>query len=317
MTTYKRVLDPTSSSPMTLEYVRVAGVATMRSSYVSSSAYNRCSPMASTTAVNNLIDTLVNSVSSYTPVAGDTVGVLIDMIALVVRVTVWNFTVAIDLTRAGTAFTAGMRTAATNVLNQGLTDGLKVALGFPATMKLGLLGDSIVSNLYNTAHSTLTAGGQTATKIAVAGATVQTQFATWQASAVRGDLSYTAFYLQCGVNNVLADNSAASTGAAMATFLADINTTNPNAIVLLEIMDPAAARMISTAPDRLPIFNALQAIYLGFGAQTSISDALNDGSGNLAPAYNNGDNLHPNPAGDTLSATILRAWMVATFQISP
>ena len=125
----KNIPDPTSTSPIVLDYQRLA-VATVRGDYTMSGAENSGGPIAATAAVDTLIDTLVATTTGYTPVAGDQVRVIADMIGLSIQVTVYSTTVDIALQYRQAKFTAGMRTAAQNAIGQALTDGLLVAMGF-------------------------------------------------------------------------------------------------------------------------------------------------------------------------------------------
>jgi hypothetical protein len=127
--TTKNIVAPTSASPIALDYLRAASN-TVSGTYVLSGAANPGGPITASSTLDGLMDTLVSSVTGYTPVAGDTVHVLADMIGLNVHVYVTSNTVAIDMLLSQAKFTAGMRTAATNAIAQALTDGLTTAMGF-------------------------------------------------------------------------------------------------------------------------------------------------------------------------------------------
>lgn len=182
-----------------------------------------------------------------------------------------------------------------------------------------LIGDSIVSNIFNDAHNVLEAGGSTVTKLAVAGAIVSDQLAVWQASSVRGNSSYDWGFAMIGINNALAGNSAASYLATLDTLLADIHTNNPGMHLFLDIMDPCKTRLDATGGDRYGLWQSYNAGLLARGAIRTISDLMNDGADSLKSIYfQAGDNgLHPNTQGNIDSATALRALVNAQFPDPP
>lgn len=192
-----------------------------------------------------------------------------------------------------------------------------------AVTKGALLGDSIVSNMGTNAGSVLTAGGSTFTKLAIAGAIVTGQYATWQASSVRGNSSYDWIFLMVGINDVLAGTASATILANIDTFLNDIKTNNPNAKLYFDIMDPCKTRLDATTLtgglDRYVLWQTVNAGYVSRGAINIVSAAMNDGADSLKSIYfQAGDNgLHPNAAGDTQSATVLRAQIDTDFPGPP
>lgn len=188
-----------------------------------------------------------------------------------------------------------------------------------AITKGALLGDSIVSNMYNDAHNVFEAGGSTVTKLAIAGAIITGQYATWLASSVRGNSSYDWIFLMVGINDVLADTSSTTCLANIDTFLADIKANNPNAKLYFDIMDPAKTRLDATGGDRYPLWQAINTGYLARGAIRLVSDAMNDGADSLKSIYfQSSDNgLHPNTAGNVQSATVLRAQIDTDFPGPP
>lgn len=190
----------------------------------------------------------------------------------------------------------------------------------PAAITKGaLLGDSIVSNMYNNASNIFTAGGSSVTKLAVAGAIVSGQYATWLASAVRGNTSYDWLFLMVGINDVLADTSSATILANIDTFIADIKANNPNAKLYFDIMDPCKTRLDATGGDRYALWQTVNAGYVTRGAMSIVSTAMNDGADSLKSIYfqsvDNG--LHPNSAGDIQSATVMRAQIDTDFPGPP
>jgi lysophospholipase L1-like esterase len=186
----------------------------------------------------------------------------------------------------------------------------------PRHTKGVLVGDSIVSNLYNNARNILLASGHTVFRNAVAGATVHDQLLTWQASALRGDPTIDWFYVQCGINDVAHGGVAALAIADdMEVLLDDIHTHNPGAVVFVGIMDPARTKLEAIAADRYPLWQALNALYVSrFAARGEISNALNNGADALLAIDDNGDGLHPSPTGDRTSAMILAGWVTPMFQ---
>jgi lysophospholipase L1-like esterase len=177
-----------------------------------------------------------------------------------------------------------------------------------------LLGDSIVSNLYNNARNLLQVQGDTVIRLAVAGSTVLDQYNAWLTSTARGNPAIDWIYLQCGINDILhGDKTAAVIVQQMTVFLDDIYAHNPNAVVFFGAMDPARTKLDAIAANRYPLWQQVQAGYAALGARFDISDALNDGTDRLIPIDDYGDGLHPSPTGDRTSATILRSWVVAAF----
>lgn len=176
-----------------------------------------------------------------------------------------------------------------------------------------LCGDSIVQNMYNNAHPVLEKGGNTVVKLAVAATVVNDQYNTWLASAQRGDPTVGWVYIKCGINDVIAGTAAATVLATMTTWWNDIRAQNPTAVIFLEQMNPAKSKLDTVSANRYPIWLALNSGYAGLGGRTEISNAVNNGADSIQAQYDNGDGLHLNPAGDTLSAGILRYRRDLTF----
>lgn len=186
-----------------------------------------------------------------------------------------------------------------------------------------LIGDSIVSNMYVDGGGTpLLAGGNTVTKLAVAGHTIQDQYAVWLASAARGDASYNWIYYQCGINNILHnDQSEATIRSAYQTFIADIKAQNPGAVLWVSKMMPAKGYLDAINGTRYPLWQAVNADYLAdypSNYRTEVSDQLNDGADSLQAIYQSGDGgLHPNHNANVATGTTIRGWIDAVFEPPP
>lgn len=182
-----------------------------------------------------------------------------------------------------------------------------------------LIGDSIVQNLFLNARNVLQANGSLVLKIAVAGAKIEDQYYTWTMSPLHSDPNIDWFYVQCGINNILGTGQTVEQDAhVMQVLLEDLHQTHPNAKIYFATMDPARGMLINVpGPERYPMWQDLNALFIAMGANDTISQGLNDGMDNLASNYNNGDGLHPNPAGDLASAAILQSWIIEDFPDIP
>lgn len=157
----------------------------------------------------------------------------------------------------------------------------------------------------------LAPAGKFINKNAVAGHTIENQLASWLVNPQRKDARIKWIFVQCGINNVLnGAQTAAQIDSAMGTLLAQLASDCPLATILPYTMDPAKAKLdtttLSGGPDRYALWQAVQALYVGRGFNQAItSSALNDGADNLAAAYDSGDGLHPNEAGNQLADNTL------------
>lgn len=175
-----------------------------------------------------------------------------------------------------------------------------------ANTTMVLYGDSIVSDLWqNWGRVMLVKSGNKAVNYSVAGTFIETQYGVWLTSKERGaQLDF--IFIQVGVNNILRGDKANAMEASMKTWLADIQAMNPQTIVILSLMTPAKGDFDNVpGPARYPVWLDLNDRYRKLGGDDTISNALNNGSDYLKPEYANADGLHPNPAGDTLSANLL------------
>lgn len=182
---------------------------------------------------------------------------------------------------------------------------------------IAAVGDSVVTT--NASYSSILSYiNCKARMMAVAGQTIAQQKTVWQA---RGDkASFQAVAVQVGLND-LAPAEAASVAIARLQDL--INTINADVSVPVFIgtLTPCKAQLISIygAVDGVTSYNkwlAMNEAISGAGAtpitgvdyrMTSHTAALDDGSGNLAAAYQ-ADLIHPNDPGRMI---IARSWALS------
>ncbi len=204
-----------------------------------------------------------------------------------------------------------------------------VAARFNQTLLRGvtefvMLGDSTTAAIAgaNAASSYLLTNaenpnGLRVASLAVAGNTIQAQLTAWQGSAYRGSANTRAVSILCGLNNLAAQESAATILARYETLIADINTSTPGARVFLWTITPARERWDAVFGVGAAS-NAVQAVWTAVNAAitagslagtytvlTSLATALDDGTGALAALYELAapDHIHENnTARDTLYA---------------
>lgn len=188
-----------------------------------------------------------------------------------------------------------------------------------------IIGDSIVAargvqapigaDLFTAAQHR---AGRKCFSLAMPAATVADQQTALNASAYVSDAVLAAavrwVVIQCGVNSVLTDVSAATTIAALQTMVTGLATQFPNASIVISEMTPCASYTDMTSP-RETVFAAVNAAIRGEGgspitgvaARVSSHVALLADGVNLAAAYDSGDGLHPNDAGRLINADAIKA----------
>ena len=181
------------------------------------------------------------------------------------------------------------------------------------------IGDTITQDFYLAAREKMQEDGDVVLKIAVAGAKIEDQYHTWMDSTLRGDASIDWIFVQAGIFNIIGgpSQSAEQDASVMQVLLGDIHEQNPNALIFFATMDPARGHLDGVGADRYPLWQDLQGRYIAMGAEDTISQGLNDGTGALAPNYNQGDGLRPNLAGYLASAAIVQQWLDDKFPDIP
>ncbi len=195
-----------------------------------------------------------------------------------------------------------------------------------ATPEIVLIGDSIVGSisqtwtasagyLYTQEEAKARAGVRC---LAIAGHTIAQQKTALLAMTTRERSAVRGVVIQVGVNDIDAGSSSATVIAALQDLVTTCASRFPGASILLAKITPcdaylsagestirAAVNVATGGGGGSPITGADAVI-------TSIADVggahtLNDGAGNLAAAYNSGDNLHPNKSGRQRIAAGFRA----------
>lgn len=189
------------------------------------------------------------------------------------------------------------------------------------TLHMAVLGDSTISNFSGTPIAQLIAG-ITPTDLSHAGDTIGNQLNAWRALSTK---VFAAVVMEVGLNNFTSSGSA----APMITTLQElVNQVRLDAGAYCKIyvakVTPAKQRWIDLFGG--PGGAAAQAQWVAFndavaglgatpitgvdGRITSHVPLLDDGSGNLAAAYDWGDHIHENNAGRTIIANAWRTKLV-------
>lgn len=181
------------------------------------------------------------------------------------------------------------------------------------------IGDTITQDFYIASRDHMQEDGDVVLKIAVAGAKIEDQYYTWFDSTLRGDQTVDWFFVQAGVFNVINGPAqpAGQDAYVMQVLINDIHEQNPHALIFFASMDPARGHLDGVGTDRYPLWQDLQGRLIAMGADDTISQGLNDGTGALAPNYNQGDGLRPNLAGYLASAAIVQQWLNDKFPDTP
>lgn len=150
--------------------------------------------------------------------------------------------------------------------------------------------------------------------LATPGETIDQQKARYDALAAGVKSAFAYVISHVGLNDLDPAESAATALARYQALIDDINTNSPTAKVILGTMNPCRQRMIDLygAVNGLVAYqkwidmneaikgegaNALTGMDVTVSGHT---DAMNDGNGNLAAAYDIGDHIHENEAGREL-----------------
>lgn len=174
-------------------------------------------------------------------------------------------------------------------------------------------GNSAVLDLLTSANTEIT--------IATAGDTIASQNGKFNALATNYRAAWVA--IQVGLNDLNPAEAAIDAITRLQTLVNDVLTATGNANrVFISKLTPCKARLISTygAVNGLVAYQKwldINEAIAGGGANpitgtsnriTAHEPLMNDGSGNLAAAYDSGDGIHPNNAGRQIIAD---AWVAA------
>lgn len=142
--------------------------------------------------------------------------------------------------------------------------------------------------------------GYASTSIAQAGDTIQGQLSKWNANGVKQN--YDLIFVQVGLNNM--NDNISTTKTAYQNLINTINSTKKSgAKIFASCMLPCKSRwaMLGWANGQSNwielnrfIMEDVTGVDYRHNAHVPL---LDDGDGNLAPAYNSGDNIHENDAG--------------------
>lgn len=160
--------------------------------------------------------------------------------------------------------------------------------------------------------------------LGIAGAHIADQLATFQASEFYGVSSVKAVFIQVGINDVwqVVYTTVAAFVAAYQALVDQVRTAFPGAKIYGLELAPCKAFLAANAgyPATYVMWQGVnQAIGGGGGTPVTGLDrvisshvaALNDGSDNLAAAYDIGDGLHPNEPGRQVIGLAIRAALLA------
>jgi len=181
------------------------------------------------------------------------------------------------------------------------------------------IGDSTIA-LYLTVNSPiayfLRATG-TITDIAHAGDTIAQQKTLYDALSSGTKSGFNYVFVQVGLNDLDPAESAATALARYQGLIDDINTNSPSAKVVCGTMNPCKQRLIDVygavnGPIAYQKWLDMNTAITGSGPNaitgvdqvvTRHTTQLNDGSGNLASAYDLGDHIHENNDGRGIVAS--------------
>ncbi len=154
--------------------------------------------------------------------------------------------------------------------------------------------------------------------MAVPGDTISNQLSAWQTGAQRGRSDVAWVFIQIGTNDIVAGSSAATISAGITAMIADINTHNPSATVLLSPITPEKGALTG---GQYTIWGVVNSDIAGSGPNPVTGSNLvvldpwtemNDGSGNLKTQYAEPftDGVHPNDLGRIYQASVIRTALV-------
>lgn len=161
--------------------------------------------------------------------------------------------------------------------------------------------------------------------LAIGGATIDDQAAQWAAFTEKADLRW--IVIQVGLNDIDPAEAAGPAIARLQDLVDDVNASKPaGAKVYIATMIPCYARMVTRYGAGAPAdasyakWQAMNEAIAGLGGSpitdvdgriTAHTPLMDDGSGNLAAAYDTGDGIHPNNAGRQVIANAWKARLQA------
>jgi hypothetical protein len=175
-----------------------------------------------------------------------------------------------------------------------------------------ILGDSIAANyngLYLMLGSCIYTAAEARTRpgilsLAQPFRTIDDNIGFYNASVVKGNPNLKWVICEPGFNNIIiAMEDAATIIGKYNTLIADINSNNPTAKIILSVITPARRAFDGVGPGLYATWLTVNAAIRGTGVTGSNIVArvehtqLNDGTDNLKPEYDSGDDTHPNNAG--------------------
>lgn len=185
----------------------------------------------------------------------------------------------------------------------------------------GVIGDSTVSAYSgNNAVFSYLPYSKAPISVATPGETIAQQKTRWDALTAAQYRAMSAVFIQVGLNDLDPAESAATALGRLQSLVTKIRADLPLASpIVIATMIPCRARLIAVyggtnGPVAYAKWLAMNDAIAGNGGSaitgveyrvTSHTAALNDGSGNLAAAYDTGDSIHPNNAGRQVIAS---AW---------
>lgn len=145
--------------------------------------------------------------------------------------------------------------------------------------------------------------------IAIPGANIPEMLTAWQACRWRGDGLVSAVVIDVGINSADDSHTTATMTSDYQALVDDVAAQNPNAAIV--ICETVPSKGFLGAPKWAELVGLNAAItgsgITGVDARVTSPAALNDGTGNLAAAYDLvGDHVHPSDAGRALRAAAVK-----------
>lgn len=182
---------------------------------------------------------------------------------------------------------------------------------------LCVIGDSIVADYLTYYETASNIEAFSPATLAVPNHNIAQQKAVWQAVPDSDKSAFSAVIIQVGINNLNPAATVAEIISGLQDLVSTVKATNE---VWLSQITPARQRFITIygATDGAVVYQKWLDVNAAIegGGSTPITGAdriitshvalMNDGSGNLAAAYDTGDGIHPNEGGRAVNAN---AWL--------
>lgn len=196
----------------------------------------------------------------------------------------------------------------------------------PPGLRTAAIGDSTIAAYAGGTAVLFLMAGVSPITIARPGNTIAQQRAEWVATYSVTKLAQKAVFVQVGLNDVAASGTAATRIAALQSFINLIRSeVSLTCKIYVSKMTPCRQRWIDVygavnGPIAQSMWADMNDAIAGTGPTpitgvdgriTSHVPLMDDGSGNLAAAYDTGDHIHPNTAGRQINADAWRAQLVA------